>query len=153
MSPAFTAATPLTPQCHHVIRPGTGSESPCGGVRAIIRKHIPNVNTPRRKFTYVECTEEQFDFSNDKTVAYLLYRPVGHFMNDFIVDFESSLIESQLFSNKKNYMGDFNVWMGQQNTNEFCFILNIVGQKVNVNKSTHNLRCFLKNSTPRKNPL
>ena len=45
-------------------------------------------------------------------------------------------------SGKKLYLGDFNVWMDQQNSvdaNKFRGILNNYGMKNHVNKATHNL--------------
>jgi len=45
-------------------------------------------------------------------------------------------------SGKKIYLGDFNVWMDQQNSvdaNKFRSVLNNVGLKNYVNKATHNL--------------
>ena len=46
-----------------------------------------------------------------------------------------------MFSGRKNYFGDFNVWMDQHKSvdiNKFCSILNNFGLKKNVNKATHN---------------
>ena len=87
--------------------------------------------------------ELQFNYASDEIVAYSVYRPAGHITNDFFfVDFESSLIESQMSSGKKTYLGDFNIWMDQQNSvdaNKFRSILNNFCMKNQVNKATHNL--------------
>ena len=64
-----------------------------------------------------------------------MYRPEGHILNDFFVDFESLLIESQMSSGKQIYLGDFNIWMDQQNSvdeNKFRSILNNFGMKNHV---------------------
>ena len=84
ISPAFTAATPKTHNYFHVTRPGTGSGNVGGGCGAIISRHLPNVKVSSRKFNTFECMELQFNCSNDKIVAYLVYRPAGHIINDFL---------------------------------------------------------------------
>ena len=109
ISPAFTATTPTTHHYFHVTRPGTGSGNLGGGCGAIISRHIPNVKVSSRNFSTFECIELQFNCSNYKIVSYLVYRPAGHITNAFFVDFESLLIESQMCSCKKIYLGDFNV--------------------------------------------
>ena len=81
--------------------------------------------------------EIEFNCSNDKIVAYLVYQPAGHIINDFFVDFENLLIESQMCSGKKNCLGDFNVWMDQQKSvdaNKFRSVLNSFGLKNHVKR-------------------
>ena len=71
--------------------------------------------------------EMQFNCSSDKIVAYLVYRPAGHFINDFYVDFESLLIELQMCSGKKIYLGDFNVLINQQkNVDSNIFVVYLI---------------------------
>ena len=55
---------------------------------------------------------------------------VSKITTGFLVGFETLLIESQECSGKKPYLGDFNVWMGKQNsvaTNKFRNIPNNFG--------------------------
>ena len=47
--------------------------------------------------------EIQFNCASDKMVEYLVYRRAGHISNDFLVDFESLFIESQMSSSVKLY--------------------------------------------------
>ena len=85
------------------------SGHPGGGSGAIVRRHLPNVKFSCRKFNTFECMEIQFNCaSHKKIVACLVYRPAGLITNDFFVDFESLLIESQMSSAKKLSLGDFN---------------------------------------------
>ena len=108
VSPAFKATTPLIHKCHHSVRPGAVPDHPGRGLSVIVMRHIPNVKFSCRKFNTFECITMQFNCSSDKIVAYLVYRPAGHIKNDIFVDFESLLIESQMCSGKKLYLGDFN---------------------------------------------
>ena len=117
------------------------SGHPGGGLGVIFGNHIPNVKFSCRKFNTFQCVEIQFNCASDNCVAYLVYRPAGHITNDFFVDFESLLIESQMSSGKSLYYGDFNIWMNQQNSvdaNKFLGILINFGMKIHVNKATHN---------------
>ena len=107
--PALKAASTSTHKFHHIIRPGAVSGNPGGGLGVIVRRHIPNVKFSCRKFNTFECMEIQFNCVMNKIVAYLVYRPAGHITNDFFVDFENLLTESQMCSDKKLYLDDFNV--------------------------------------------
>ena len=49
--------------------------------------------------------ELQFNCSNNKIAAYLVYRPAGHITNEFFVVFENLLIESQMCSGEKTLFG------------------------------------------------
>ena len=71
------------------------------GFGEIISRHIPNVKVSCKKFSTFECMEIQFNCSKDKIVAFLVYRPAGHIISDFLVNFESLLIESQMCGGKK----------------------------------------------------
>ena len=62
-------------------------------------------------------------------------------MISFIV-FESLLLDSQMSSGKKLYLGDFNIWMDQQisvDANKLRSILKKFGMKNHVYNATHNL--------------
>ena len=83
ISPVFKAATPTTHNYCHVTTPGAGSGNADGGCGAIISRHIPNIKLSCRKSSTFGCMEIQFNCSNDKIVAYLVYRPAGHVINDF----------------------------------------------------------------------
>ena len=109
----FRRATPATHHYYHVTRPVTGSGSVCGGCGVIISRLVPNVKFSCRKFSTFECMEIQFNFSNGKILAYLVYRPAGHIKNEIFVEFESLPIESQMCSGKKSYLGYFSVSMDQ----------------------------------------
>ena len=57
----------------------------------------------------------------------------------FLMDFDILLIESKLYSGKKCYLWDLNVWMDQQNSVDaykFRSILNNFGLKNHVKEAT-----------------
>ena len=93
VSPAFKAATPLTHESNHIVRPGAVSGHPGHVLGVNVRRHILNVKFSCRTFNTFEYMDLQFKCASDKIVAYLVYQPAGHITNYFSVDFESLLIE------------------------------------------------------------
>ena len=91
--PAFKAVTLTAHNYYHVTRPVTSSDSASCGWDVIISRHITNEKFSCIKFSTLECMEIHFKGSEDKIVAYLVYRLVGRIINKFFfVNFESLLI-------------------------------------------------------------
>ena len=69
------------------MRPVTGSGRPGGGCGVNTSRHSPNVKFSCRRFSTFECIEIQFNCSNDKIVAYLVYRAAGLIKKVFFCGF------------------------------------------------------------------
>ena len=89
-----------------------------GGTGVLIRNDFENVKTINRSSSTFECLELQIIHSGKKLFMYVIYRPPQSSIANFIVDFEELLINSETRGCKTIYVGDFNIWVDDEESND-----------------------------------
>ena len=126
-----------------------------GGVGAAISKSFMFAKSINRKFCSFECMELNLTDETKKFSTYIIYRPPqSSTTSAFIEEFGSFVTEAEMASDKVLYVGDFNVWWGENSDSkavEMRKILDAHHLKNLVNVPTHRSENILDLVTTKEN--
>ena len=90
-----------------------------GGVAVIAHNDLPNIKSINMNFISFECIH--FSFKSGDINIFSIYRPPGP-SREFFIEFDEFLLESEINCENTFYVGDFNLWVDELNTESKKFL-------------------------------
>ena len=128
----------LTPESH-ILQHLPRSDKKGGGVGCIASKSLRRIKQINKKFDTFECIEIQISSERKRVSLNIIYRPPKTNFSIFLQELESLILDNEIYENNVVYLGDFNVWVDDDDTSNsqrFLMMLNNFNLVNLVNKPT-----------------
>ena len=102
----------MIPETHTFIH--EPREGRAGGVGVALAKFLTVTKTIVHKFMTFECLEVHLRNVNETLALSIIYRPPGYAGVNFIEEFGSLLMQAESANTRNIYVGDFNIWIEDQ---------------------------------------